>query len=172
MVVVIEKYEPKNHCDKLISLASNKWDRGSTKDKNHPARNSDIFWVNDGEVQYNVQSIYDIVAKQSSWTFDIRGIETIQIARYKKDQYYNWHIDGNGIDPISCDKNIVRKVSMSILLNDNYEGGELEIMGYGFVPNTLGTVVVFPSYFHHRVNPINKGIRYSLVAWFGGPKLR
>ena len=64
---------------------------------------------------------------------------------------------------------------MSILLNDDYTGGELEIKEDGRnseMPNTIGTIIVFPSYFTHRVKPVKKGTRYSLVAWLGGPKFR
>ena len=32
-----------------------------------------------------------------------------------------------------------------------------------------GSIIVFPSFLQHRVAPITKGIRYSLVAWFLGP---
>ena len=28
-----------------------------------------------------------------------------------------------------------------------------------------GTLIVFPSYLHHRVTPVTKGTRYSLVIW-------
>ena len=62
-------------------------------------------------------------------------------------------------------------MSMSILLNNDYTGGELEIKeSPDKIPNTMGTIIVFPSYFMHRVKPIKRGTRYSLVAWFGGPK--
>ena len=35
-----------------------------------------------------------------------------------------------------------------------------------------GDVVVFPSYFLHRVSPVTKGTRYSVVAWAVGNKIR
>ena len=35
-----------------------------------------------------------------------------------------------------------------------------------------GSLVVFPSYIHHRVKPITKGKRYSLVVWFCGEPFR
>ena len=60
---------------------------------------------------------------------------------------------------------------MTIILNDDYEGGEFEFFLDDIqIKNEIGTVIVFPSYFLHRVNPVTKGTRYSLVAWFRGPK--
>ena len=105
----------------------------------------------------------------------IKDIEDIQIARYRKGEYYNWHVDGNGIRSAPNSPGHVRKISMSILLNDDYTGGELEIKedgGGSEMPNTTGTIIVFPSYSLHRVKPVKKGTRYSLVAWLGGPKFR
>ena len=69
---------------------------------------------------------------------------------------------------------------MTVLLNDNYEGGELEFATYNkekckiTVPefNRIGSIVVFPSAMEHRVTPVTKGIRHSLVVWFLGPPFK
>jgi PKHD-type hydroxylase len=79
---------------------------------------------------------------------------------------------------------------MSVILNEDYEGGGLEfathhhlkpemektwkdIPGPGYKVETpedkTGTVIVFPSDIWHRVIPITKGVRYSLAVWFMGP---
>ena len=71
----------------------------------------------------------------------------------------------------------IRKVSMSLLMNDEFEGGELDIEIYkpGTEPryDTIklpkGSAVFFQSDRWHRVRPVTKGIRKSLVAWFYGP---
>ena len=113
--------------------------------------------------------IYDILEEP------IYTPEIIQITTYEEGEYYNWHVDGNGIRSAPNSPGHVRKISMSILLNDDYTGGELEIKEDGRnseMPNTIGTIIVFPSYFTHRVKPVKKGTRYSLVAWLGGPKFR
>ena len=70
----------------------------------------------------------------------------------------------------------VRKLSMTVLLNDNYEGGEFQFVTYNKEEcdintpefNKTGSIVVFPSDVEHRVTPVTKGIRYSLVVWFLG----
>jgi PKHD-type hydroxylase len=40
------------------------------------------------------------------------------------------------------------------------------------VPRDQGTIIVFPSTMLHRVSPITKGIRRSVVGWAMGPPLR
>jgi hypothetical protein len=69
----------------------------------------------------------------------------------------------------------VRKLSMTILLNDDFEGGELQIASYNkgecFIKTpkmNKGSVIVFPSFIEHQVLEVTEGERYSLVAWFLG----
>ena len=74
----------------------------------------------------------------------------------------------------------VRKISVSAILNDGYEGGELMFrfldqkthVNEVTISHALGDVVIFPSYLDHKVAPVTKGIRYSVVAWYGGPPFK
>jgi len=104
--------------------------------------------------------------------------EQAQYAEYSKGGFYNWHMDSN---TEMAAMPTVRKISMTLLLNDSkdYEGGDLEI----FCGETLdseknkfklkqGYAVFFASFLLHRVMPIIKGNRKSLVMWFGGSPLR
>ena len=59
-----------------------------------------------------------------------------------------------------------------IFLNDDYEGGDLILYDGGTMKQNKGSMVFFPSYLHHKVSPVTKGTRYSLVMWFLGPPLR
>ncbi len=104
---------------------------------------------------------------------DIVGIEAnLQLGRYDSSDrgFYGWHTDFAGIRPM-------RKLSVSIQLSraDDYEGGDLEIM-YGTEPQKLdrtrGAFIVFPSFMLHRVTPVTRGTRWSLVAWVVGTRWR
>ena len=69
----------------------------------------------------------------------------------------------------------MRKLSITIILSDSieYDGGEFVFeKGGDEVFKNQGTVIVFPSFIRHRVNPVTKGIRYSLVNWFTGPAFK
>ena len=85
---------------------------------------------------------------------------------------YSWHPDSeiNGINNA-----VVRKISMTLLLNDpsEYEGGDFEILEQGKkVPLKRGDAVFFASFLIHRVTPVTKGVRQSLVQWFTGTPFR
>jgi len=65
----------------------------------------------------------------------------------------------------------VRKISMTLLLNDpsEFEGGDLELMTPGkYAELKQGHAIIFASFLNHRVNPVKRGLRQSLVCWFGG----
>jgi predicted 2-oxoglutarate/Fe(II)-dependent dioxygenase YbiX len=104
---------------------------------------------------------------------DIAGVEAnIQLARYDSSDrgFYDWHTDFAGIRPL-------RKISISIQLSapEDYDGGDLELM-YGSQPQALdrtrGAFIAFPSFMVHRVTPVTRGTRFSLVAWILGTRWR
>jgi PKHD-type hydroxylase len=94
------------------------------------------------------------------------------IAEDKRIAEYTWHLDkGPGGDRTP------RKLSMvlSLLDSDDYEGGDFEIktgVQSQILPFKKGRVVAFPSWTLHRVTPVTKGIRKTVVVWVGGPKFK
>ena len=69
----------------------------------------------------------------------------------------------------------VRKISMTVLLSheDQFEGGDLELMAPGKKTSLKqGHAVMFASFLNHRVAPVTRGVRQSLVMWFGGTPFR
>lgn len=121
-------------------------------------------------------------ANQALWGFDlISSLEAIQYTEYyaSENGHYDWHQDiGVGELPSK------RKVSITIQLSDadEYDGGDLLICtgssGTGELDNNLimprgkGVAVLFPSYMMHRVTPVTRGVRRSLVLWVGGAHYR
>lgn len=103
--------------------------------------------------------------------YDLDHFESgIQCSYYTEGQFYDWHVDGVSVEAPS-----ERKLSMSFLLTDDYEGGELELEHKPFhetLKPKAGTAVIFPSWLPHRVKPVTSGERISLVAWMNGPKFK
>ena len=99
--------------------------------------------------------------------------EPAQFTEYPKGGFYDWHMDAE----VNCQfEPPVRKISMTILLSNQseFEGGDLEFMSEGNKPPQLvqGQAIYFCSLIRHRVNKVKKGIRRSLVMWFGGPPFK
>lgn len=125
---------------------------------------------------YEKISIYLRRINGEYYRFEVDGMyEQLQYTIYESESsgFYNWHQDIG----VYSSSSVTRKLSMSILLTDplTYEGGDLEIWGSSGIvpaPRELGQIVVFPSYLLHRVTPVTKGTRKSLVIWFGGPAFK
>jgi len=99
--------------------------------------------------------------------------EQAQFTEYPKGGFYDWHMDAD----VNCVfEPPVRKISMTILLSPQheFEGGDLEFMTEGNKPPQLlqGQAIFFCSLIRHRVIKVKKGIRRSLVMWFGGPPFK
>jgi len=97
--------------------------------------------------------------------------EPAQFTRYSKKQHYDWHVDSSYQ---MSNEPTVRKMSMSILLNDpkEFKGGEFQLIdNKKTISLKQGHAVFFASFIPHRVLPVKKGTRISLTIWFGGPPL-
>ena len=146
------------------------------KNKEIPLRSTSVCMRYDNDwvakfCRHHVQVINEDVYKyQLDDGFD-RG--KYQYAHYHVNDHYGWHIDY--IRQGHKDRLLHRKLSFSLLLNDDYEGGEFEFVmpRYGIQLNwdrialepKAGSLIVFPSTLGHRVKPVTKGIRKSIVGW-------
>jgi predicted 2-oxoglutarate/Fe(II)-dependent dioxygenase YbiX len=83
------------------------------------------------------------------------------LLKYKTGGFYLEHVDHA--------PELVRTVSCSIILNDDYEGGEFGFFGKEHIIKAgKGDVIMFPSNFvyRHEVLPVTKGTRYAIITWF------
>ena len=192
----------KKTCNKIKRLARNNWEESSvdtskeTTDEERKTgkkgdykpdpkmRISDLSWIADQWVYDTIWPFMQAANEKAGWSYHIKAAESMQITRYRKGGFYSFHQDGRG-DHLSAYNNPqnafmhghVRKLSMTTLLSDSYEGGEFQFASYNkeeCVISTpefskVGSIVVFPSSMEHRVAPVTKGIRHSLVTWFLGP---
>jgi PKHD-type hydroxylase len=142
-------------------------------------RDSDVGWLGvTNETSLIWEKILHAVGEVNRrfFQFDLTGCyEPAQLTsyHYSQNQHYSWHIDS-----AVCDGGVPRKLSMSLLLShrDEFVGGEFQMMIDSDNPITVeqkrGRAWFFPSYVLHRVTPVTKGLRRSLVLWVGGPSFR
>jgi PKHD-type hydroxylase len=169
-----EKALPKEFCE--YAIKSIDWNKSKTAEVNRidkgevdlKARITNIYWEDLlTQIGCVVQSY--IVEANKYWGYDIRRLENVQMSQYQAGGHYDWHMDSKS--PINDEQ---RKLSISILLNEDFEGGGLELES-NKDENVLkyqGDIVVFPSFLQHRVIPVTSGTRYSAVSWAYGPTFR
>tara|TARA_Y100000816_G_scaffold266119_1_gene226444 strand:+ start:93 stop:671 length:579 start_codon:yes stop_codon:yes gene_type:complete len=130
-----------------------------------------ISWLPFDEMKEMYNNINKFIQRANLNHFgfeDIQITEQAQFTEYPVGGFYDWHMD--------CDVNMaheppVRKISMTLLLSheNEFEGGDLELMAPGkFAKLKQGHAVIFASFLNHRVAPVTRGVRQSLVMWFGG----
>jgi PKHD-type hydroxylase len=121
---------------------------------------------------YNKISEYAMIANQQMWNYDIWGYhDSLQYTTYfDRGGHYDWHGDlGSGMSN--------RKLSCVLQLTDGseYDGGDLQFnTGSQIVtiPKEKGLITFFSSFVLHRVTPVTRGKRQTLVTWLSGPNLR
>jgi PKHD-type hydroxylase len=109
---------------------------------------------------------------EQSYLFDLSALERMQYTVYTAGEggHYDWHVDQGAMERR-------RKLSLVLQLTapTDYEGCDLEIRSSNKIepaPRARGALIAFPSYVLHRVTPITKGTRRSLVMWCSGPRFR
>ena len=133
-------------------------------------RQSTISWIPFDKMQPVYNDINDFIQRINRNHFGFENIqitEEAQVSSYSKGQFYEWHTDTR---TNMKEEPPVRKLSMTLLLNDpsEFEGGVLEIAINPISIMKQGHATIFASFLQHRVTPITKGVRKSLVMWFGG----
>jgi len=172
---------PKQTCESMIkrflSLESTDGKIFGDNQLDKSYRESKIRWVyNDFETQ---QMLLRFVNEANATAFNVdiqQEMFEMQFSEYHSSYKgkYDWHHDVNWENT----KNFDRKLSVVVQLSDpdNYQGGlfqfnEIETPKEEDWKNQ-GSVLVFPSYFTHRVTEVTEGVRYSLVSWVRGPRWR
>lgn len=133
-------------------------------------RNDETAWIFD---RFN--HLFYLV-NERFYNFNLNGYDTIQYTTYNENDKgeYTWHMDASLADPI-VENGAHRKLSMTFQLNDDFEGGDFMINtgkeeDARRVDTKKGRAILFPSFVLHRVTPVTKGTRKSLVIWCLGPK--
>lgn len=147
-------------------------------------RDSATAWLPPGPETDWIYERLAVVATRANrrYGFDLTGFEEdLQFTTYDRPgAFYTWHQDG--LDgPVAH-----RKLSMVVQLTDpaDYLGAQLQLFevaedyddelldAFTEASCRLGTVLVFPAFEYHRVLPLRRGQRHSLVAWVSGPPFR
>jgi len=138
-------------------------------------RTSDISWIPFDKAIPMYRDIEELMLRTNNNHFGFQGMQLTEPAQYTEYQaggFYDWHVDN---DVVFEKEPPVRKISMTLALSpdDEYEGGGLELMEEGkFVRPKQGHAIFFASFCRHRAVQVTKGLRRSLVMWFGGPSFK
>ena len=134
-----------------------------------------ISWIPFKDMPEMYKDIEKTMLQANNNHFGFEGMQLTepgQFTHYLTGGFYEWHTDN---DVQGKHQPPVRKLSMTLLLSDPspFEGGDLEIMSKGKnIKLKQGQAIFFASWLQHRVKPVTRGERKSLVMWFGGPPFK
>ena len=165
MIINAGRNEPKKNAE----VGSSQGIKGGVYDTK--TRTSHISWIPFKKMSYMYKDIERIMKTTNGNHFGFDGMcinEMAQYTEYPEGGFYDWHIDN---DVSMQNEPPVRKISMTLLLSpeSEFKGGDLELMAKGKIAKIKqGHAVFFASFIRHRVKPVIRGNRKSLVMWFGG----
>lgn len=159
---------------RAIANENLQWNAGKLFDQsNDTKRKTEVAWVKDRDLLLMLLRMVKQINRGAHWNLNITGVEPVQFGSYAEGGFYDWHIDQHP----KVMNGVVRKISMSLFLNDDFSGGEFDLEIYKpgdaqrFVtikPKKYSAVFFLADQWH-RVRPVTAGHRKSLVAWFYGP---
>ncbi len=163
--------------DRILSLGARQSSEPgtlfSTADELQGLRSCGVRWLRD---EWLIELLWPFIEEANTRGFgvDVERRAEFQIVEYQATNrdHYGWHHDVHWNGQDSRD----RKISITVQLSDSnaYSGGDFEFEEVNTNADfrAIGTVVAFPSYVRHRVQPVSAGTRLALVAWFHGPRWR
>lgn len=170
-------------CDDIVRRAENYAPHTATVGfasdarENGHYRSSVVRWLDVAAEQAIVDRLMAFVRSSNRTNFgvDIAAPFELQFTEYHDASggKYDWHQDVW----LESNRPYDRKLSLVLQLSEpgDYEGGSFEFFGVQnpaalFAPR--GSILIFPSWLQHRVLPVTRGIRRSLVSWVEGPRWR
>ena len=184
---------PKNLCNEIVdyfhTLPSQK---ATTVGYQENLRDTTVTWCDTNDWGGPFMFNYLNHANSHLFQYDIDGcyFNQCHMLTYNPGQWYGWHTDTNEMDALAYEppghnkylnypmKEWVRKLAFTLQLSDpdEYEGGDVELAVNDdledpiTLPKERGQMCIFDTRTKHRVLPVTKGTRHTLVGWAIGPR--
>ena len=164
-------------CNDIIKTGESKiFENARVESNDNMARSSKVSWINDKKFQTPLSQFIQSANIESDWNFSLKEFEDLQYTIYNVGGHYNWHHDCHHKP---YENGMIRKLSFTLCLNDEFEGGDFNIWEahpreQKIITKTIklkkGEMLVFPSHLWHKVDKVTKGTRKVLVGWVVGPQ--
>lgn len=179
-ILEIKKFFPEAVCEKILLYFENYLEDAKVTNDDNPIqkniRNCQTTHLLHRETTFGAKLLLQFIRKEIFKAtkvyedkfkyFSVNKINQIDLLKYDSNAFdvgYKFHVDQgtNASD---------RTVSVSICLNNKFEGGEFVFSVNGkevVYPQNIGDLLLFPSnfMFPHQVNKVTKGTRYALISW-------
>lgn len=179
-------YFSKETCEKIIDLAlelppEQPTVGGLTGEDTKRLRRSTVRWIHEENPKFSFvyEEYWKLLVRMNRdfFGFNVTHLPPIQFTEYhetNQDEYKS-HQDVFWINETPRHRKVTLVTQLSP--RSDYDGGELILENVYPAPTSKeiesqGTVIAFPSFVYHNLQPVMRGTRYSLVGWFEGPKFQ
>jgi PKHD-type hydroxylase len=137
---------------------------------NYDTRHTEIAWLKPMEETF---WIYEKLWPLFYPRWQVNRLEPVQFSVYRSGSHFDWHND-NGLRPegqlwtLTTISSRVASAVINLSRPEDYDGGDLYIKhpsGIVKTPNHRGSMTMFTSCMYHKVTPVTRGIRKTLVCW-------
>lgn len=185
-------------CDKIIGMGEllahqrggyrkgavgqHRGEDGSTGEVRPETRITDVLFMEPShDNDWVHHRVSHLVGRRNNdmYQLDLQAFDGFQLSVYNGEEggHYDWHYDMQMEPPNPA---LHRKLSVVLMLSDpdEYEGGDLILLPFGSPDKEMrlrpkkGEMIFFYSFIPHRVEPVTKGTRRTLVTWAMGDKFR
>ena len=167
-----KNFYTKNECQDILNYAKNnvsEW----YKDRPCSGKNLNVFLVDTDVIENKLKKFFRVVEQTNyeNFGFNIYGKPfSVNFNVYEGDKNdYLFHVD-------QADPGMASDIKLTAILNlspEPYEGGKFSMfLKEEKVLNEIdetGSLIIFPSFYFHRVSPVTKGTRITMSCWFYGP---
>lgn len=182
----LEEYFGSFDLERGTTIGSVDPETGESKNTtNENVRKSNLIFINRNEQSAWIYDRLNWVLQELNnqfYGYDLNGYDTFQYTEYEESEQGRYDFHQDMVHGSNMPKNMIqtRKLSMTMMINRpgiDFEGGDFQVntgmeKDAQSVELVRGRIIAFPSYIVHRVAPVTKGKRKSLVVWVLGPKFR
>ena len=113
-----------DYCNNIIENSEKlRIKEAAIQDGDNKNRSSKVAWIKENDELY--EDIKEVIFNhnvKADWNFKLKEFEPLQYTIYEEGDHYDWHIDSH---TKPYDNGYIRKLSFTLCLNEDYEGGEL-----------------------------------------------
>ncbi len=163
-------YTPKE-CDEIFEFAKNNVTEFYS-DKHGEKKNVDTFLCETDVIRSKLRLFFQSVTQINEEYFGFKlydhGPFTLNFNEYLIGKEYPYHLDRSALGS----SNDIKLTAILNLSTQPFSGGEFDFflgkdLNVEFI-NEPGTLLVFPSFYYHRVRPVTSGVRRTMSGWFYG----
>jgi len=161
MIVIEKDFIPPQICEEMISLYNRNKRRMYKHDYSFPLHIDDLSFQDKDDLK---RLAFRHLAKCSSVYGDDIYLQSYEIVRWPKNSKKDFHYDSGMED--TCLASIT-------YLNDGYRGGETLFEDDLSIKPCIGKTIFFDgNRYHHAVNRVAGGDRYTIAIWYTHNLLR